>query len=267
MPPDRSVARLQHAGDDRRLQAAAADVDQRAHQDPDHVLEEGRRLDVERDDGALSVDVQAADDPAGGAAIAVRGAEGAEVVLADQQRRRRPDGVQVQRLPHVPGGASAPRRAHEMAPDGVAVDLPARGEARVEVRRGLGDLDQRDVRRQDRVQAAQQAVRRHGLHQVEADHLAVGVNAGVGPAGGPHEDAFAQHLVDRVLDDALDGAPPVLALPTRKVGPVVLDDGPPASRRRRVKTRTAGPGSSRCHPGACGSTGPGPRCPSGRTRT
>ena len=61
-----------------------------------------------------------------------------------------------------------PRRAHEVVPDRVAVDLAARREARVEVGRRLGDVDDREVGRQDRVQPAQQAVRRDVGLEVEA---------------------------------------------------------------------------------------------------
>ncbi len=99
-------------------------------------------------DGALTIDVDGAHDPAGGAAVAVGGAEGAEVVVADQRGGGRADRLDVERLAHVPGAARAQRRADEVAPDGVAVDLAARREAGVEVGRRLGDVDQRHVGRE-----------------------------------------------------------------------------------------------------------------------
>ena len=72
-------------------------------------------------------------------------------------------------------------------------------------------------------------MRRDGVRQIEAGHLAVGVDAGVGAAGGAHEHALAGHLVDGVLEVALNGPLPGLALPAGEIGAVVLDDDPAAA--------------------------------------
>ena len=89
----------------------------------------------------------------------------------------------------------------------------------------------RDVGRQDRVEAAQQAVRRDGQLQIEAGDLAVGVHAGVGATGAADEHRLAGHVADGVFDRRLDGPLPYLSLPAREVGAVVLDgDAPPAAQ-------------------------------------
>ena len=59
---------------------------------------------------------------------------------------------------------------------------------------------------------------------VEARHLAVGVHAGVGAAGGAHEHRLAGHLADGVLQRRLHGPLLRLSLPAREVGAVVFDD-------------------------------------------
>jgi hypothetical protein len=61
------------------------------------------------------------------------------------------------------------------------------------------DLLQRHVGGQDRVEAAQEPVRRDARREREAGHLGVGVDAGVGAARAAHEDLLAQELADRVL--------------------------------------------------------------------
>ena len=117
----------------------------------------------------------------------------------------------VQRLAHVPGATRPQRRANEVAPDGVAVDLAARREAGVEVGRRLRHVDQRHVGGERRVEPAQEAVGRDVDPDLEGRHLAVGVDAGVGAAGAAHEHALAGHRLEGVLEGPLDG--PLLDLP------------------------------------------------------
>ena len=243
MPPAVRSPRREHVRDRRVFEPAAADVDQRADDDADHVLEEGGRLDVEGQHRPLPLDVQAAHDADRRAAVAVRRAEGAEVVLAHQHRGRAPDGVGVERLAHVPRAARPPRRAHGVIPHRVAVDLAARREARVEVGRRLGDVDDRDVGRQDRVEAAQQAVRRDGQLQIEAGDLRrrrarprrCDRRSGRTPS---RRSCRGWRLQPSPAPSAARSA-----LPAREVGAVVLDTtaaGVGAARRRhhRLKTGT-----------------------------
>ena len=96
--------------------------------------------------GALAVDVQAAHDPARRACDRSRrrGRRGS--------RARRPAPRRRARMASMSSGSrtcqavrAQPRRADEVVPDRVAVDLAARREAGVEVGRRLGDVDDRDV--------------------------------------------------------------------------------------------------------------------------
>ncbi len=239
-----------------------------------------------------------ADDPARRAALAVGGAEGAEVVLAHEAQAaacRIAAMSSVRRIVATPC-ARAAAHAHHVVPHGVAVDLAARREARVEVGRGLGDVDDRDVRGQDRVEAAQKAVRRDARREAEARDLTVGVPARVGAAAPPHEDVLAQQRAQAVLEHALHGAHARLALPPREVGAVVLDDDAQHAASVRgahqlacrlvgrgrlvanrfaarvaheapLKTRAGGPATTSCRRGAGGPSVPAPRCPRARART
>ena len=132
--PVASMPRRRVLGD-----AAAADVDQRADDDADHVLEEGGRFDVEGHHAA----------PAGRRPGGAR--SGSSCVRSQSEARNArkscsPTSAAAARrtasvssgLAHVPRGARQPRRAHEVVPDRVAVDLAARREARVELGRRLG---------------------------------------------------------------------------------------------------------------------------------
>jgi 1-acyl-sn-glycerol-3-phosphate acyltransferase len=224
---DGAVAARKHARDGVLGQPAAADVDQRADDDADHVLEESGRLDLERQLGAVAGDVQPAHEAVRRPAVAVRGAEGREVVFAHQRDGSAPDRIQIDRLAHVPGAPQPQRRAHGVAEHPVTVDLPLRGEPRVEVGRRLGDVDDGQIGRQHGVEPAQQAQRGDadagGLER-QARDLSVGVDTRVGTAGGAHENALAGHLADRVLQGGLDRALPALLLPAGEVGAVVLDD-------------------------------------------
>ena len=66
-------------------------------------------------------------------------------MLADQHGGGGADRRHVQRTADVPGRARVARRAHDVVPHGVSVNLAARREARVEVGRRLVNLLQRDV--------------------------------------------------------------------------------------------------------------------------
>src|SRR6185312_1034918 len=109
-----------------------------------------------------------------------RGAEGPKVVVADQPGGGDANRFDVQRLADVPGPARPQRRADEVVPDGVAVDLAAGREAGVEVGGRLGDVDQRHVGGERRIEPAQEAVRGDVDADFEGGHLAIGVDAGVG---------------------------------------------------------------------------------------
>ncbi len=80
-----AVAGGEHARDRVGRDLTAAEVDQRADQDAHHVLEERRRLDLDGEDRALAIELEAAHHAHRRAALAVGGAEGAEVVLAAQR--------------------------------------------------------------------------------------------------------------------------------------------------------------------------------------
>jgi nitrogen fixation/metabolism regulation signal transduction histidine kinase len=84
------------------LHLAVAHGYQGTHQDAHHVFEKGRPLHLAGDQGAVAANIDASEQPHGGLALAVGGAESAEVVLAAQERRSPAHRVHVERDEHVP---------------------------------------------------------------------------------------------------------------------------------------------------------------------
>ena len=94
------------------------------------------------------------------------------------------------------------------------------------------------VVREQRVQRPLQRLLLEGARQIEGDHLAEGVDAGVGPPRGRDAHGLAaRETRERLLEHALDRARPGLPrldLPAGEVGPVV--------RERQAVTRHVGSG-------------------------
>ena len=122
--------------------------------------------------------------------LALRGAERAEIVRADQRRGAVAHRGDVER-PMVP--ADAPRedrRAHRPVDEQVRVMARDGGEARVEIGVHAARPEHGDLRRQVRIDAAHPGrvgTRRRG---VEVHDLHRRVHAGVGAAGGDRADAL-----------------------------------------------------------------------------
>ena len=107
--------------------------------------------------------------------------ERAEVVLAEQERRRLGEPLLVER-PRPPASAVLERRAGRAPPDPVAVAARERRVPRVEVRRRRLRGDDRDVVRQRRVRAPRPRAPAAGRPRLDARDLPERVHARVGAA-------------------------------------------------------------------------------------
>ena len=138
------IPRREQLVDRSRVALPVPDLHQRARDVADHVLEEGGRLDGESDalgfrPDALHLDVEAAHFANGGFGGAVRGAEGGEVVPAEQRAGGGAHRLGLERPPDLPHPAAQQRRAHGRSEDLIDVSLPARPSPRIESgRRFLG---------------------------------------------------------------------------------------------------------------------------------
>src|SRR5262249_663391 len=73
----------------------------------------------------------------------------------------------------------------------------------------------------------------------EVDHLAEGMDAGVGPAAGRGGRAGAGQLVEGVLDDVLHRPEPRLPLPAAELGPIVAERQLDIPHRNAARRRPA----------------------------
>ncbi len=91
---------------------------------------------------------------------------------------------------------------------------------------GLGDgrADDRDRRREQRVEPAADPDQADVTRRRERRDLAARVDAGVGPRGADHGGRRVEQAGERVLEVALDGRTVGLALPSAQRAAVVLDD-------------------------------------------
>ena len=140
--------------------------------------------------GDLEVEMVAAADPLGALddadehlVLRLRRREGAEVVLAGEQRRSRGERCVVERARDPPAPPRLERRRRPPVEDPVAVAAGAGRMARVEVRRGRLCREHRDLVRQPRVQRLGRPLDRRPARHVDRRDLAQRVHAGIRAAG------------------------------------------------------------------------------------
>ena len=214
-----------------RGHAAVADLQQRAHDGADHVVEETvRRHHVAQ--LVAGLDQLAAGDAADVVLLLVELAgKAAEVVFAGDEVGAAAHGVQVQRAP-VPQDEAFPQRTARAAEqDAVAVELAGRVEAGVEVGGSAAAAQHRCVGRQVEVEGGHEALRRQRGGGVEVRHLRLGVEARVRAAGARDAHGLLRDAPDGLLQRALHGPPLRLKLPAEEVGAVVFECKSKAQRR------------------------------------
>ena len=229
--------------------AAAADVDQRADDDAHHVLEEGGRLDVERQHAA-----PAARRPGGARSGSsccgrsrTRGTRGSR---ARPPARRRRAGRRRCRPPGARATRCAPAAASGRSGSRPCSGRPCRAPRSARRSRAPPRPTSTIARSAGRIEFSPRSRPCGGMvsSEIEAGDLAVGVHARVGAAGAAHEHRLAGHVADGVFERRLDGPLPYLPLPAREVGAVVLDDdAPPCGSKLEHDARA----TSWCRRGAC----------------
>ena len=119
-----------------------------------------------------------------------------------------------------------------MIPDEVSVDLPACAPAGIETRGHVGHVEHGDVAGQVGIESAHEPQGRDARGELHAGDLTVGMHARIGTTRPPHAHRCACHGGKGFFQTLLDRALTQLALPTRKVRPVVLDDQTEGSQGR-----------------------------------
>ena len=215
---------------------AAADRDERAHDVAHHVVQEGVGLEVEAPVVAQARDLDAAHVLHGRQRLAHRGAEAAEIVLADQQRGGGAHRVAVQRAEDPAAQACLDRRTHRGLPEQEGVATGTCAVARVEVGRdGLRPLHG-DVLGEIAVGAAHPRELLANDGGVEVDDLVQRVHAGVGPTGAHRRDDLAARQADESGQRASRACP---APSCRRAG--IASRGSPGRDRPRPARPGRGP--------------------------
>ncbi len=123
--------------------------------------------------------------------LALGGAEGREVVVADQGLRRGLHRLGVEGVDDMPDPAALEHRRWATGEDAVEIVAAGGQEAGVEIGRRERGLQHRDMRADEMVERVAQLVASERLIEIEMRDLAEGVDAGIGAAGAVHRDALA----------------------------------------------------------------------------
>src|SRR5690606_19986254 len=192
--------------------------------------------------------------------LALHGAEGTEIVLAEQRLRRQLHALRVQRLAYPGGAARVPARAHPAVEDDVAVTARHGAEAGVEILRHGARPVEVDIRRQVAVRAQHPAALGADRLGIEMRDLVEGMHAGIGAAGADQFHRMIGNAGKRLLDPLLHAVGMALLLPAA-VGAAVVFDAYRHSHRqcspsriRRMPQASSPAGNSHCPGGTGGSS-------------
>ena len=165
--------------------------------------------------------------------LATGGAEGCEIVAADEMLRGFVHGVCIERDRQPPDPVVAERGRRTAAQDAIQVMPRGRREAGVEAFRRDCAVEHRDrLRLEVIVQRLAQLERLPFAHEVEVRHLPQGMHAGIGAARSAHADLLARELADCTFQLALDRDASGLELPADKRRAVVFDGDAVAGHAR-----------------------------------
>ena len=181
----------------------------------------------------------------------------AEAVVADQRIGRLLQRLPVERSPDSPLPPRPERRLRGVVrPDAITVATREGTVPGVELRMHLVRRHDPHVVRQERIERSTQLVRRPRCRHRCANGLTTGVHASVRSTRTDCAGRRVAEPAQRLLDDSLDGAGVRLALPSRELRPVVVEDELNRALRhhREVTKRQGGVKNS------CGGTGEGTAC-------
>ena len=200
-----------------------ADVDQRAGDDPHHVVQKGVPGDGQKNLFPRPFHPDLRDGAHGRLRAAAGGGESREIMCSQQH----PAG-----LVHPPIVEPDRNVGREVAVQGagvgavvdlVAVGLPADGKTGVQAVRHPEALQHPDVSGQHGVEGKGELFRRDAGRAIQMGALAQGVDARVRPAGPGDPHRPAQQLFQRFFQHLLDRKPVLLPLPAHVVRTVVGD--------------------------------------------
>ena len=156
--------------------------------------------------------------------LAFGGAEGREVVLADEPLRRRMHRRGVERARHAPGAAALEREIGAPVDDAIEI-MPLRAEKRASKSSAhpLGGQHRDRMRPQMRVERIAHRVGVPVLGEIDMRHLAERMHAGIGAAGALHRDRLAAEGLDRRGQRALHRSAVGLDLPAGERRAVIFD--------------------------------------------
>jgi hypothetical protein len=190
-----------------------------------------RRLDV--DFLALAAHLQPVERLHRAVRLALRRAEGGEVVPADEHRRTLLHRFHVEGHRDMPHPPAIQCRRRPSVEDAVEIAPPDAREARVPVIRDLLDVEYRHrLRPHQRVEALAQPVRRERLRDIDVHRHGERMHPRIGAPSRRESGALPRHALQRFLERLLDRRPVILPLPPHEGPAVIFDRQPPAGHGR-----------------------------------
>ena len=145
--------------------------------------------------------------------LAVRRAEGGEIMLPDQPLRRAVHGLGIRRRDDLPGAVAIQGQRRPAVDDAIKIAPPGAGEARVPVGGDHFALRHRDrIGTQVRVDRPHQPKGREPRVDIAMTAHRHSVDPGISPTRAVQRDPLAVHPMDCGLDRALDAGSVLLAL-------------------------------------------------------
>src|SRR5262245_58342649 len=158
----------------------------------------GGRLDG--NELAVALDLEPLHAADGGLGLALGGAEGTEVVLAEQRLGGRAHTGMIERPVHPHGASAQQRRAREAGGDQVAVTARLGAITRMKVGRYRERPRHAHISWQLAVRTENPATRAANRVRVEMSDLPCGMNAGVGAPGAGETYGFGRDTPERLLE-------------------------------------------------------------------
>jgi len=212
-------------------------LQQRADDRPHHVVEETIGGNLDANEFAPRLEVEAPERPHRSFLRPGRG-ERTEIVFADQMGRGGAHGIEIERPVNVRGIAGQQRVRLRAIENRIHVPAFPGRKPRRKSGFGAGRLSDDEVRGKYAPQSRQQPVERKGSRRRERDHLAGCVNAAIGPPRARYFHRLTEELRQRTFQDARDRAYLGLPLKAAEIRPVVLD-GKAKGRQRFARRSSA----------------------------
>ena len=217
------VGRLENRGDIPGSNAAAADLDQRADDRSNHVLEEPVRLYPENPlvRPPVPAGLQDISDPV--FRLGGRGRERCEVMAPYEQSGRKIDRLDIELMADGMDVPSVERGHDRRCPHMIFISLRLSRLSSMELEADFLDGKNTDVWRQQGVHAAVECIEVHRHFRGEIRDLTVCVHARISTSRAVYPNGLVQDATEDFLEPALDCRDAWLELPAVIVGPVVRD--------------------------------------------